>query len=78
MQLLIFDFLNKSEVAVQKTLSSIDSLDIIPLTKKKVKRFFLIFQTFLKIFDFFYFCQFFRVLFEQKSLTHVLCIICRA
>ena len=57
--------LNDSWVAIQKTLSLIDSLNIIPLSKNKVKRFFSIFQTFFIFFYFFYFWPFFYGLYSQ-------------
>ena len=84
MQLLIFSFLNSTEFSFAHNALTSDSLNIIPFTKSKVKRFFQIF------FNFFYFLQFFcfvyaiRNFFKEKSvfififLYLYIFIICRA
>jgi len=53
MQLLIFFVPCNSKVAIKITLSHIDSLNIIPLSKDKVKHFLKVFLSFFKFFQLF-------------------------
>ena len=80
MQLLIFFFLNSTEfVCYLLVLSTSGSLNIIPFTKSKVKRFFQIFFNFFYFLHFFYFVYASRNFFKKKTFSAIyIFIICRA
>lgn len=62
----------------QKALSLRDSLNIIPFTADKVKRFFKYFEFFSNFFDFFYFFRFYLFLFVRSKMLLLYIILCRA